>query len=606
VIPSFVTCVLCLDDVDVNNPDVYVDACPDDSHPGFHKECLLQYIDSKVKMGFPGSCPSMLCPCLHSGNSKRVLRYSVWKPLDKRNSQCYHENANTLLGILCSSCDVPCNLSISYDHDAAVQYEKMKRPDIYDSFADDLLKYEHGVLTASEFYSTLLNQHFPEFKSGIDSEVWKSFKFILQILEDPERRVNLHLCHLKYFPRIWTPCCNQNHCFRCRTKGFHTGVTCEQNIMTMDMSIVSCPACGVFLTKGDGCNSVVCVCGNKFKWNEEKLHANKLFEFQSRFPADTSLQCAQILCQHIIEPDIEELALAWHSRNQMEVNRQIFKTWRDIHPISPERALAVLNLSTISKGLKLVVNLWESSATGFVIYKYREAIYVSKKSLFTCMSPSESEYARTACILKDSSYYFGREIQGSCDAWITDNNWSYVSELRKDDSNSINQFLILYGHKLYCHTSPDHMSTVHSKWYRNVRRLFADLVSCYRKKIDFQLVKVYSDEFETRVSDLQQLNECCSTSEVASDPRLNIKKLSTQGYEVLKPFIDHICDKYGEVEAPSLSGLSRNLKPSWNVLLSACCWKYFENKKRNQQAAIVGSKDSANNRELLLSRIAHF
>jgi len=51
VIPSFVTCVLCLDDVDVNNPDVYVDACPDDSHPGFHKECLLQYIDSKVKMG---------------------------------------------------------------------------------------------------------------------------------------------------------------------------------------------------------------------------------------------------------------------------------------------------------------------------------------------------------------------------------------------------------------------------------------------------------------------------------------------------------------------------------------------------------------------------
>jgi hypothetical protein len=30
--------------------------------------------------------------------------------------------------------------------------------------------------------------------------------------------------------------------------------------------VVPCPSCGLQLVKGDGCNSITCLCGESFNW----------------------------------------------------------------------------------------------------------------------------------------------------------------------------------------------------------------------------------------------------------------------------------------------------------------------------------------------------
>ncbi|KAJ1414131.1 hypothetical protein B484DRAFT_308088, partial [Ochromonadaceae sp. CCMP2298] len=67
--------------------------------------------------------------------------------------------------------------------------------------------------------------------------------------------------------------CNREHCFRCKVKDFHEGRSCTDITSGMDHSVVSCPTCGITLAKGDGCNTVTCVCGKQFSWTAEKENA---------------------------------------------------------------------------------------------------------------------------------------------------------------------------------------------------------------------------------------------------------------------------------------------------------------------------------------------
>merc|ERR1712232_1120696 len=85
---------------------------------------------------------------------------------------------------------------------------------------------------------------------------------VLCLIADPERRVALHLAHLRQCPKIRTPCCGVSFCFRCQVGTWHEGTTCEEfQRRTLVVEVQCCPSCGVPTQRTEGCSSMVCLCG---------------------------------------------------------------------------------------------------------------------------------------------------------------------------------------------------------------------------------------------------------------------------------------------------------------------------------------------------------
>lgn len=418
----------------------------------------VRYLSNQLfcALGFPGSCPSIFCPCSHPKGIKPIIKYSKWKVLVK--SHKFKENAQSLLSMLCSGCHVPRNLFIKYTDETYQTSgtffdQKINDPDISKAFADSINLYEGGLLSSTQFYDRVRYQYFPELQTIREEESWALFKTILQLIEDPERSVNLHLCHLKHFPKVWTPCCNQMHCFRCRTKGYHEGETCEQNIAKLDMSIVPCPSCGVFLTKGDGCNSVSCYCGKKFGWDEEKQLVEKLNKFYQHFPVNTSFICAQILCEDKLKAMNmdQSVAIAWHSRNTVEVNRFILSFWRSLYPFCPNQAIVLADNGKNTKGFSIVINLWDTmSATK----NCRKQMVIARGEIFNAMvhGCTPSETASFAHRFISISSQFHHDLKTSAKSWVFQNAVEYGKEKSRFRLNSAMQFLYLHGHQ-GCYTT---------------------------------------------------------------------------------------------------------------------------------------------------------
>ncbi len=59
--------------------------------------------------------------------------------------------------------------------------------------------------------------------------------------------------------------------------------------------VVHCPCCGIALMKGDGCDSVVCVCGHAFSWSTVLENVVKMKRFQLTFPKNTHVIAAHII-----------------------------------------------------------------------------------------------------------------------------------------------------------------------------------------------------------------------------------------------------------------------------------------------------------------------
>lgn len=283
-------CQICRDETyDISNPYVK-NMCKDQTHSGFHKDCIEAYVSSKVNQGFPGSCPAIYCPCIHDDKIRRLLIYNRWKDLVPPSvSSTYNRNAESLLGFLCGQCHTLRSVLVPFtadDYAKSLEYFQTTYRDIFEValLVEDVNDYSSGEINAVVFYIKFTSNYFPQLSTMDDKDAWKIMKNLLALIEDPERRACLQLRHLFLRPRFYTPCCSKEHCFRCRTKDFHNGKTCEENINSLDSSIVPCPSCGVCLTKGDGCNSVTCLCGRKFSWNEERETITRITAFQQEFP----------------------------------------------------------------------------------------------------------------------------------------------------------------------------------------------------------------------------------------------------------------------------------------------------------------------------------
>ena len=136
---------------------------------------------------------------------------------------------------------------------------KKKGNSLVNDFIQDLQKYETNELNVDEFYDKLSVKYFSNLQIGSDIEAFNMLIPILLCILDPERRTTLHLRFLREHPRVLTNCCRREHCFKCKTKEWHSGKTCEENTNTLANEIIDCPSCNLYLTKSDGCNTVSCV-----------------------------------------------------------------------------------------------------------------------------------------------------------------------------------------------------------------------------------------------------------------------------------------------------------------------------------------------------------
>lgn len=404
----------------------------------------------------------MVCPCTHPDKKRRILRFSTWKSISSSESfKKYNANAESLLAFLCSNCHVLRPIKVPFLEEDCVKAKEALREILkddgkYGSFLQDIDTFNFGECTVQDLYDKISSQYFTDIQSNEDKDAWTIIKYILQIIEDPERQASLHLRHLKLRPRIWTPCCNKEHCFRCRTKDFHTGKSCEQNTKSLDSTIVPCPACGLYLTKGDGCNSVTCVCGKKFSWSEEKETNERTNAFYISFPDDTSKSCAEVLCQTIEGNEVH--ALAWRSRHQVAVNQSILKHWRSQHPYCPHQAISLLDTTKLSAGKAIAVEVWEAKYSNEVL-NCRRANEKSRESLFLSLYPTTNDrFIGARRILLSQSLFsedsFDHDIRIGAKAWVSKNSPLYDRMTTEYLRSSSMQFMTLFGQMKVTATIP--------------------------------------------------------------------------------------------------------------------------------------------------------
>lgn len=168
----------------------------------------------------------------------------------------YEKLAESLVAFLCGSCHALKTLLIRYDPTGSDALANDMSSESFQLLDASLSRYVSGDKGIEELYSQVLPEVFPGFVSVLtDREAFDCMTTVLKCIANPERRANLQLRHYRSRPRIWTHCCSKEHCYRCQTRDFHDGRSCEEHRASLgahlyDSSTVSCPSCGVCLAKG--------------------------------------------------------------------------------------------------------------------------------------------------------------------------------------------------------------------------------------------------------------------------------------------------------------------------------------------------------------------
>eukprot|EP00599_Poterioochromonas_sp_BG-1_P005830 CAMPEP_0173149516 /NCGR_PEP_ID=MMETSP1105-20130129/10372_1 /TAXON_ID=2985 /ORGANISM="Ochromonas sp., Strain BG-1" /LENGTH=683 /DNA_ID=CAMNT_0014064397 /DNA_START=689 /DNA_END=2740 /DNA_ORIENTATION=- len=290
-----------------------------------------------------------------------------------------------------------------------------------------------------------------------DEDAWNIFSKILKIIPDPERRGNLHLRYLRDRPRMKTLCCSREHCFRCKIKDFHEGKTCQETTAGLDQSIVTCPSCGIALARGDGCNTITCVCGKQFSWSQEKENTERSQAFRTAHPEETSTHCAIVLCTRTPSPLLTQ-AKAWQIRNRIEVNRALTDWFKKKYWPCPSQCCTVLVPETLADGVKEAIELWKNTHAAEV-NKRKEENDIALRSVFLNMVKDEHERPVVAHRLMNPSR---RSLLGNVDdkmvqsaiKWVEKNRERYNRGVEEYEERSARQFLFLFGNRLVKNTIP--------------------------------------------------------------------------------------------------------------------------------------------------------
>lgn len=449
-------CPICLGDIE--NP---VNLCVD-AHESVCRDCISSYVDSTVKSAFFGSCPCITCPSIthQKSKKKKILPAQQWTefvPVDTVNR--YKALASHLLAFLCGGCHSLKTLDVGFEpNKSAPCYEKIDtllrdsegNNARHEALKSRLTSYCLGDIELEEFYGVVNKDFFPQLSVLNDHDAWEIFMAFLKTIQEPERRCNLHLRYLRDRPRMKTLCCNREHCFNCKIKDFHEGRTCLEYSSNLDNSIVTCPSCGIALARGDGCNTITCVCGKQFSWSAEKENTDRCHQFRASFPEDTSNHCANILCtwNNNGTPTMMQ-AKAWQIRNRIEVNRALRNYFKTRFSPYPSQSCATLVPESQTDGIREAIELWKLEFPAQVARR-RSENDLALNSIFLTFYPRESERAVAAHNLVTIS---GRpadpksvdvKLVKSAAKWIEANRDKYVAGVEALEERSARQFLYLY------------------------------------------------------------------------------------------------------------------------------------------------------------------
>ena len=471
-------------------PEEPVNFCQDQSHEKCCRECISSYIQSTVHSAFLGSCPIISCPSAshQSGpvKKKRILLYDKWHhAVPPETPKRYIELASSLLAFLCGGCHALKTLDLGYDitGHSSQHLEKyftdQEGTATMEPFMNIIEEYCSGALVVDEFYACLLKDFFPNLRNLSDSASWEVFQNVLKSIHDPERRANLHLRYLRDRPRIKTLCCHREHCFRCKVKEYHEGKTCMENSTDLDHSVVNCPTCGIALAKGDGCNTITCVCGKQFSWTAEKENTDRCLQFLQSYPEKTSERCAQLLCTEMITTgSVVQQAQAWQIRNRQEVTRCLLNWFKEKYSPCPAQSCVILALDSMPDGVRQAVEIWKTHQPREVA-KCAEQKRYATEALFTTMYPDLRERPMAAHRLVNdyrrqrapkSTYPSDpQRLAASAAEWIEHNRDTYTHGVEAAELQLAKQFLYLYGTKKLHTTSPAYVNCPFSyEWARDI------------------------------------------------------------------------------------------------------------------------------------------
>lgn len=439
------------------NTAVITNLCCDRGH-ALHKECLVALIESNIESTPVGSCLPFYCPFLHD-KDKRILNYEVWKQVMRKEiASKYQTQANSLLIILCGSCHSNKTLAVTISDSSLSDSISFLRGNHFNSdeefqhFENRLRLYEFNEVKLEEFYQEIFLK-FDQLKIMEDKESWSLFKNILLLIQNPERRNNLHLRYLRDRPRIWTNCCQKEHCFRCKTKDYHTNKTCETNLMSFgDCCVLNCPQCAIPLVKSDGCNTITCVCGHQFSWTTELESIERSTNFSLAFPDNTSQACVKVLARAV--PGSIENARSWRFRNIIISNKSFIEYWvTSFPPYCSSQAVIIQNIDPNNEALRIAKQLY-SSVNASKIQKSSLEIEVSKKCLFTSLFLTNSERfhaLRKMNSLLPSKYSRDSSVASlfaeSAKIWLESNKSLYSRLSENWEKQSTFQFLFLFGNQ---------------------------------------------------------------------------------------------------------------------------------------------------------------
>jgi len=476
-----ILCPICL-----STPEDPVNLFSDNSPERTCKECISAYIKSNVSSAYLGSCPTISCPST-THKKKRILPYKEWAAIvPKETTKRYSELAGSVLAFLCGGCHTLKSLDVGFESDqtgtsyhnlekylastpagggAAEGNGKSKKKNTVPELIEDIQAYSIGEFTVEEFYRHVTDKYFSSLQIMADAEAWKTFVCLLKMIVDPERRVNLHLRYLRDHPRIKTACCNREHCFRCKMKDYHEGRSCVDASGDLDNSVVCCPSCGIALARGDGCNTITCVCGKQFSWSSEKENTNRCQQFLLSYPENTSSHCASLLCSEHPNSAIQQ-AKAWQIRNRHEVSRALHDWFKLKYSPCVSQSCATLNLdSTLPVGVREAADIWRKHHPEEVSKCIQQRDHATD-SFFLTLFPDPATQAVAAHKLVHTIHgkrfllehtLPATDVQmlvKSAACWIRRHKEQFNKGVLQHEIRQAKQFLYLYGNKMPYMTIP--------------------------------------------------------------------------------------------------------------------------------------------------------
>jgi hypothetical protein len=255
-----------------------------------------------ISSSYNGTCPTVYCPCLHQNKEKKPLKYKDWSQVVELISFAnqFENLAKGLVSFRCGKCHEQSSIFVDYSKTKKSEaiFKAHFDEQTYCKITKSLRQYVRGEIQVDEIYMSVTEKLRVLERRNSNVKVDDTFREFLLLIKNPERRINLHLRYLRDNPKVKSNCCKANHCFNCKIYGFHEGKKCEEVEENFCNDVLKCPGCGISLVKGEGCDTITCVCGRTFSWEWEKVEGVKYRRFLAQYPDDTHVHCAEVLCKN--------------------------------------------------------------------------------------------------------------------------------------------------------------------------------------------------------------------------------------------------------------------------------------------------------------------